>query len=207
MKKTNITPKKSKSQFTHLVHIFVSAEKRALMNDLCSAVKKKLSFMTEEKDAYKKEKLVTFGKRMWYDFKDEFYMTGDISEETLWKWQDGLGLFDEQYLHVPPCPEYQRLWLDVVESWYDIRWAIEVMKLVKQINLDNFDYIGQFITDFQKVKNEHEFCSAIYKWTDLTQWSPWKQALLLDCTIPQPANMKYEEEFNPEITDSDEILD
>ena len=35
---------------------------------------------------------------MWNDLQNEFYMTADISENSIWKWSDRFEMFDEVWI-------------------------------------------------------------------------------------------------------------
>ena len=205
--KTYTQKVKQFDHFKHLVKTFVSQEKRDALNGILSEVK--LQLMSYDKEDYKHAQLVKFGKNLWKELKSEFYRTADISDNTIWKNQDFLETFDEQgYLIVEDREGRIDAWVEKMEGWYDIMWPTSVLNLIKDFNLDcqPSEYANLFMDDFQQVKNQPQFCSAITKWTDLIFWSPWKLELLAG-KIEEPRGSHYEDEFNPETVDSDDILD
>lgn len=192
-----------KTRFSCLVRHYVSQEKRAALNILLKKFKEKYHSYDREKDAYKREKLRILSERLWNDLKDEFYNTADISTNTIWKWDDAIETFEENYMLAHET--VSRRWPEIVESWYDASWSIAVLDLIKEFNLDNqpTEYSSAFYSDFWNIKDEKDFVSKIYKWTDLIRWSPDKLSLL-ESKLPQPQSSHYDDEFNPELTDKEE---
>lgn len=196
MKKQNVVHKVS------LTKIFLDKETYDSVVSLMKGIKDK--YKTYPKEDLKKSRLKSFAENMWNSLKNEFFHSCKICPNTLWEWQDKFSAFDEYgYLLDEPSVELSD-WSAIIEGWYKREWAIEVMKLIKDFNLDNqdSDYVTVFKNDFMKVKNDQEFCSTLLKWSDLIYWSPWKLALY-DNTFQQPLNAHYDDEFNDDYDSMD----
>lgn len=199
--------KVTKRQIKPLTSLFLDKDKRKALAELLKAAKDK--YATYEKDDVKRLRLKRFSYDMYNSLQNEFYMTANICDNSIWKWQDKLSEFDTYgylYYDVGNIQELSE-WTILVKGWYNRNWAVEVLRLIKDFNLDSQEpeYVTVFMNDFKTAKNEQQFCSAILKWTDLIHWSPWKLSLY-DNTFPQPVSAHYEDDFNPEV-DSDSILD
>lgn len=135
--------------------------------------------------------------------KDEFYMTADICENTVWKWQDLISQFDKvgYLLEKYPDPEYTD-WTDFFRTCYIREWKVEILKLVKEWNLDNQEqtFVSLFQHDFMACKSKEQFYSAVLKWTDLIHWSPWRLEFFR-YSIPQPLNNHWDDDYNDDIQD------
>ena len=162
---------------------------------------------SEYEYAFKQYKLHEFAVGMWNDMENEFYMTADICWNTIWKYQDALQQFDRMGYLLVGTPEKLSDWSVKIKENYHREWTVELLKLIKDFNLDNQpeDYVNSFMNDFKSVHDRSSFCSALYKWTELIRWAPEKLALL-DGTYVQPISVHYEDDYNPDV-DSDAILD
>ena len=147
-----------------------------------------------------KFRLKDLANDMWDSLQNEFYMTANICDNTVWHWQDEVEKFDEYGYLIERKPCGLTDWSKLVTSWYRKEWALGVLKLIKDFNLDNQnpDYVVAFQNDFKKVKNESEYCSALLKWNDLIYWSPWKLSLY-DNTFQQPLSSKWDDDFNSDV--------
>ena len=200
-----IMKKTIEKQKKPLTSLFLDKDKRTTLCELLKTFKEK--YKTYSDDDVKKLRLKNLAVDMWNSLQDEFFHTADITDNSIWKWQDKLEVFDEYgYLYDVQSTELSD-WAELVKGWYNRNWAVEVLKLIKDFNLDNQspEYVRVFKSDFKSVKNEQQFVSAVYKWSDLIYWSPWKLSLL-DNTFQQPRNVHYEDDFNPDV-DSDAYLD
>lgn len=184
-----------------LTSLFVNKDVRSALNSLIKSIKEK--YNTYPADSVKRSRLKTFSVEMWNSLQDEFYHTADICINSVWSWQDKFSVFDEYgYLQFDFEPSELSDWASFVKGLYHREWAVEILKLIQEFNLDNREpvYVKAFKDDFKSVKNEEQFCSVVLKWTDLIRWSPWKLALL-DQSFEQPRNVHYEDDFNPEVED------
>ena len=182
----------------NLTSLFLAKDKR---QQLCTLLKDvKTLYKSYDKEDVKHSRLKTFAEDMWNSLQNEFFHTCDISDNSIWKWQDDLKVFDEYGYLLERKPEELSDWSKLIKGWYHKEWAIEVLKLIQDFNLDNREpaYTSVFKDDFLRVKNQEQFVSAIYKWTDLIYWSPWKLALL-ESKIPQPRSVHYEDDYNPDV--------
>lgn len=155
----------------------------------------------------KKARLKVLATDMWNSLQNEFYMTANICPNTVWEWQDRIASFDEYgYLLVDGVSCELSEWTILVKGWYKKEWGYEVLKLIKDFNLDNqpTDYVTVFMNDFKKARNDVEFSSVLLKWNDLIYWSPWKLSLY-DNTFQKPLPVHYDEDFEPEV-DSVDLL-
>lgn len=199
-------------EFTEVVHqkpitsLFLDKEKRKSILDLQKSIKDK--YRTYPEGDVKRLRLKNLAIDMWNSIQNEFYMTANICDNTVWHWQDAIADFDEFGYLYDREPTELTDWTKLLSGWYHREWAIEVLKFVKDFNLDNqsSEYVTAFQNDFKKVKDEKQLCSVLLKWNDLVYWSPWKLSLL-DNTFQQPINMHYEDEFNPDVEESDDMLD
>ena len=176
----------------NLTSLFLEKDKRTALCELLKSIKAQYKVYTDatkddpdnglvcSNEMYKKCQLKRFSEDMWNSLQNEFYHTADISWNSIWRYQDDFAKFDEQGYLLGIIPEELTDWSKLVKGWYHKEWAIEVMKLIQDFNLDNREpaYTSVFKDDFLRVKNQEQFVSAIYKWTDLIYWSPWKLALL-----------------------------
>lgn len=180
-------------------------EKKTI-KELAELMKKvKDLYKSYSEDDVKKSRLKDLANDMWNSLQNEFYMTANICDNTVWYWQDEVEKFDEYGYLIERKPCELSAWSQLVQSWYHKEWAIEVMKLIKDFNLDNQnpDYVAVFQGDFKKVKDEQEFCSVLMKWNDLIYWAPWKLSLY-DNTFQQPLNSHWDSEFNLDYDSIDE---
>lgn len=188
-----------------LTSLFLEKDKREA---LCKLLKEcKALYKSYDKEDVKRLKLHDFSVGMWNDLQNEFYMTADICWNTIWKYQDALQQFDRMGYLLVGTPEKLTAWSVKIKENYHREWAVELLKLIKDFNLDNQpeDYVNSFMNDFKSVHDRSSFCSALYKWTELIRWAPEKLALL-DGTYVQPISVHYEDDYNPDV-DSDAILD
>lgn len=186
-----------------LTTLFLEKDKRSEIGNLLKKTKELYLFY--DKDSVKRCNLRLLSLDMWNSMQNEFYMTADISDNTVWKWQDAIESYDETgYLLVNNQPEELSSWSKLLISFFHRDWAIEVLKLIKDFNLDNQpgDYVTAFQNDFKRVKDKASFCGVLLKWTDMIKWSPWKLSLL-DNTFQQPINEHYDCEFNAECDESE----
>lgn len=171
------------------------------IKELAELLKKvKDLYKSYSEDDVKKFRLKDLANDMWDSLQNEFYMTANICDNTLWYWQDEVEKFDEYGYLIERKPCGLTDWSKLVTSWYRKEWALGVLKLIKDFNLDNQnpDYVVAFQNDFKKVKNESEYCSALLKWNDLIYWSPWKLSLY-DNTFQQPLSSKWDDDFNSDV--------
>lgn len=186
-----------------LTTLFLEKDKRSEIGNLLKRTKE--LYLSYDKDSAKRYRLRLLSLDMWNSMQNEFYATADISDNTVWKWQDAIESYDETgYLLVNNQPEELSSWSKLLISWVHREWSIEVLKLIKDFNLDNQpgDYVTAFQNDFKRVKDKASFCGALLKWTDMIMWSPWKLSLL-DNTYQQPLNEHYDCEFNAEYEESE----
>lgn len=186
-----------------LTKLFLEKDKIHEIGKLMKTVKDLYKSYAE--DDVKRFRLKDLANDMWNSLQNEFYMTANICDNTVWHWQDEVEKFDEYGYLIERKPCELEPWSRLVQSWYHKEWAIEVMKLIKDFNLDNQnpDYVAVFQGDFKKVKDEQEFCSVLMKWNDLIYWSPWKLSLY-DNTFQQPLNSHWDSEFNLDYDSIDE---
>lgn len=185
-KNTRTTPKKSVTRF------FLTKEK-------CESVKTlQQSFKEVYKESHNRPLLKDLANDMWNSIQNEFYMTANISDNSIWSWTDKVAAFEESgYLLVPANREELTEWTMLLKGFYNQEWTYEVLKLLKDFSLDcqPHDYVVAFQNDFTKVKTQADFCAALLKWNDLIYWNPDKLHLL-DNTFQQPLNSHYDDEFN-----------
>lgn len=171
------------------------------INDLAELMKKvKDLYKSYNEENFKRPCLKDLANDMWYSLQNEFYMTANICQNTVWHWQDKVDKFDEcgYLIEGEHCGLTD--WSKLIAGWYRKEWAVGVLKLIRDFNLDNQepDYVVAFQNDFKKVKNESEYCSALLKWNDLIYWSPWKLSLY-DNTFQQPLSSKWDDDFNSDV--------
>lgn len=184
-----------------LTSLFVDKGVRESLNELMKSIK--AAYKSYPETSVKKSRLKDFSIDMWNQLQDEFYYTANITLNSVWSWQDRFEVFDEYgYLQVPEYPAELSEWSKYVSTLYRREWAVEILKLIQDFNLDNQepDYVKVFMADFKACKNEEQFCSTVLKWTDLIHWSPWKLSLLSNSFV-QPRNVHYEDDFNPDVED------
>lgn len=186
---------------------FLSSEKRSTISSLLKDVKTAYK-NTKYTDPFAHHQVRLFSEHMWNSMQNEFYMTADICDNTIWHFQDEFHYFIENDIFTITFNAQPTEWTQLLNGWYNPLWVREVMKLVSNFNLDNQnpDYVAVFQNDFKKVKNEAEFCAAILKWTDLIYWHPEKLSLY-DYTFQQPLNSHYDDEFNDDVKDDEENFD
>lgn len=192
-------------KYKNVTSFFLSKEKRATISNLMKEIKCEYS---QNKDPDSRYMLKKFASHFWNSLQNEFYMTADICDNTIWSFQDEFHRWVEEKYFTSYHTEEPTEWTQLLQGWYNRVWAREVMKLVKDFNLDNQnpDYVAVFQNDFKKVKNEADFCAAILKWTDLIYWHPEKLSLY-DYTFQQPLNSHYDDEFNDDVKDDEENFD
>lgn len=181
-----------------MTSFFLEKDKVKSLATLLKAVKDLYS--TYPKESVKRARLKDFSVSMWNDLQNEFYMSADICDNTIWKWSDRLETFDEYGYLAEPEPCELTEWSQLLKGWFNQEWTFQVLALIKDFNLDNQNptYVTAFQNDFKKVKNQYEFCGALTKWNDLILWSPDK-ITMLDGTFIQPVNEHYENEFIGEV--------
>lgn len=155
---------------------------------------------------FKRVQLKRFAEYVWNELQNEFYMTADISWNSIWRYQDEFKDFDESGYLLGTIPTPLLDWVVLLKSWTNQEWAREVLNLIKDFNLDQQkpDYVTVFMNDFKAVRNKEMFCSAVLKWTDLIHWSPWKLSLY-DNTFQQPRSVHYEDDYNPDVDYDEEV--
>lgn len=188
-----------------LTSLFLSESKRSTLSTLMKSFREK--YASYDKEDIKRKRLKELATNMWNSLQDEFFHTADISDNSIWKWQDKLAAYEDYEYLYDVRPAELSDWSVLLKGWYHREWAVEVLKLVKDFNLDNEnpEYVLAFKNDFKSVKNEQQFISAIYKWSDLIYWSPWKLSLL-ENSFEQPRNVHYEDDFNPDVDDGDDLF-
>lgn len=181
-----------------LTSMFLEKEKRESVAKLLSDAKE--LYKSYEEDSAKKCRAYKVCISMWNSIQNEFYMTADVCDNTIWHWQDVLKDFDRSGYLFDGDPVQLTDWSKLLEGWYHRQWAVEVLKLIKDFNLDNQkpEYVTVFQNDFKSVKNERDLHSMLLKWYDLIFWSPWKLEML-ESSISQPRGAHYEDEFNPDL--------
>lgn len=183
-----------------LMSLFLEKERLSQVGLLVKSAKELVA--SYDKEDPKRSRAEAVLQRMCYSLKDEFYMTADVCENTVWKWQDIISQFDKVgYLLDIPDPEVTA-WMQFFEDCYIREWKVEILKLVKDWNLDNQEqtFVSLFQHDFMSAKNKEQFYSAVLKWTDLIHWSPWKLGFFR-YSIPQPLNMHWEDDYNEDVSD------
>lgn len=188
-----------------LTSLFLEKDKREALCSLLKSVKAK--YKSYDKEDVKRARLRDFSVGMWNSLQNEFYMSADVCWNSIWKFQDAFEQFDSCGYLLVGEPVKLDAWTEKLKNNYHRDWTIEVLKLIKDFNLDSQPecYVAAFMDDFMAVKNHQQFCGALLKWTDLIRWSPDKLSLL-DDTYMQPKSVHYEDEYNPDV-DSDYILD
>lgn len=198
MTKNTRKPQKSLTSF------FLTKEQCESVKTLQKSIKD--LYGTYDKEDAKRSLLKNLANDMWNALQNEFYMSANISENSIWSWTDKVAEFEESgYLLVPSEREELTEWTQLLQGWYNREWAHEVLKLLKEFNLDNqpTDYVVAFQNDFKKVKTQADFCAALLKWNDLIYWNPEKLHLL-DNTFQQPVNSHYDDEFNDDFGANEE---
>lgn len=200
-----------------LTSYFLEKDKREALCNLLKSIKdlyKVYKGMTKDEHKvdglicsnaqFKEVQLKRFAEYVWNELQNEFYMSADISWNSIWRFQDEFKDFDESGYLLGTIPTPLLDWTVLLKSWTNQEWAREVLNLIKDFNLDNQpgDYVTAFQNDFKRVKDKASFCSALLKWHDLIHWSPWKLSLL-DNTYQQPINEHYDCEFNAEYEESE----
>lgn len=183
-----------------LMSLFLEKERLSQVGLLVKSAKELVA--SYDKEDPKRSRAEAVLQRMCYSLKDEFYMTADVCENTVWKWQDILSQFDKVgYLLDIPDPEVTA-WTQFFEDCYIRDWKVEILKLVKDWNLDNQEqtFVSLFQHDFMACKTKEQFYSAVLKWTELIHWSPWKLEFYR-YSIPQPLNNHWDDDFNDDVTD------
>lgn len=183
-----------------LMSLFLDKERLSQVGLLVKSAKELVA--SYDKEDPKRCRAELLRDRMVISLKDEFFMTADICENTVWKWQDLISQFDKVgYLLEVPYAESSE-WGIFFENCYIREWKVEILKLVKDWNLDNQEqtFVSLFQHDFMACKSKEQFYSAILKWTDLIHWSPWKLEFYR-YSIPQPLNNHWDDDFNDDIQD------
>lgn len=183
-----------------LMSLFLEKERLSEVGLLVKSAKELVA--SYDKEDPKRSRAEAVLERMCYSLKDEFYMTADICENTVWKWQDIVSQFDKVgYLLDIPNPEVSD-WTQFFENCYIREWKVEILKLVKDWNLDNQEqtFVSLFQHDYMSCKTKEQFYSAVLKWTDLIHWSPWKLEFYR-YSIPQPLNNHWNDDFNDDVED------
>lgn len=188
-----------------LTSLFLEKDKREALCSLLKSVKAK--YKSYDKQDVKRARLRDFSVGMWNSLQNEFYMSADVCWNSIWKFQDAFEQLDSCGYLLVGEPVKLDAWTEKLKINYHRDWTIEVLKLIKDFNLDSQPecYVAAFMDDFMAVKNHQQFCGVLLKWTDLIRWSPYKLSLL-DDTYMQPKSVHYEDEYNPDV-DSDYILD
>lgn len=181
-----------------LTTLFLDKDKREQISGLLKSAKELLK--SYDKDSVKFARARRMALCMWNEVQNEFYMSTKICDNTVWKWQDCIAEFDRTgYLFDnEPCELTE--WTKFLTGLYIRQWAVEILNIVKDWNLDNQDpvYVKNFQHDFMRAKNKEEFYSALLKWTDLIYWSPWKMKFM-ENSVPQPLNMHWEDDYNEDL--------
>lgn len=183
-----------------LMSLFLDKERLSEVGLLLKSAKELVA--SYDKEDPKRPRAESMLKYMCYELKDEFYMTANVCENTIWKWQDVISMFDKVgCLLVNPDPVITE-WSQFFENCYIREWKVEILKLVKEWNLDNQEqvFVNLFQHDFMSCRTKEQFYSAILKWTDLIHWSPWKLEFYR-YSVPQPLNMHWEDDYNEDIGD------
>lgn len=181
-----------------LTSLFLEKERISDVNDLLKSVKELVK--SYEKGSVKRDRAIKMGLSMWNELQNEFYMSTNICDNTIWKWQDYIESFDRTGYLFDRGEICLDAWATFMKGLYIRQWAVEILNLVKDWNLDNQDplYVLNFQHDFMRAKNKEEFYSALLKWTDLIYWSPWKMKFM-DNSLPQPLNMHWEDDYNEDL--------
>lgn len=191
-----------------ITSLFLDREKVQALKSLFEAIAGLFRCYMDEGNTSKYNALRRFSESMKNSMQNEFYMTANICDNTVWHWTDKFKLFDEQtYLFY--C-EGNRVKLSAWSMFLitsERERAREILELVKEWNLDDQpeEYVKPFQEDFMACKSEQQFCNTLLKWSDLIRWNPEKLSLY-DGSIPQPRPSHYDDEFNPEY-DSDAFMD
>lgn len=186
-----------------LTSFFLESDKLHQLKVLMKEIK--LQYRLYEKEDIRRYRLRNLSLDMWNSLQNEFYMTANICQNTIWQWQDKFDRYHESGYFLEdkePCELTD--WSMFLKSWTDQEWTRQVLNLVKDFNLDNQkpEYVVMFQNDFKSVRNREQFCSVVTKWMDLIYWSPWKLSLYDNC-IPQPKSAHYDDDFNPEYEEAD----
>lgn len=189
--------------------LFLSEEKRKAIAGIYQNVRN--TYRTyRECDEYRAGALRKTAWDMHNSLQNEFYMSADICDNTVWHWNDVLDTYDTcGYMLAPKKPTELSGWSQLLMGWYNRQWAVEVLRLIRDFNLDNQnpDHVSVFQSDFARVKSDKELHSCLLKWNDLIFWSPWKLSFY-DDAAPQLASLHYEDEVNPDYVsdfDSEEV--
>lgn len=190
--------RKQSSAYKHqiLLRKYITKEKYKSILTIQGEIRTKYKVM----ESAKRSRLLNLSLTMWNSILNEFYMTADITDNTIWRWQDELSRFEEYgYLYTDKVTEELTTWtLDIVVWIHNHFERMDsLLSLLKDFNLDNqpSSLTEHFQKDFMEVDDDQKFCSALLKWTDLVYWHPEKQSLY-DYTIPAPSNSHYEDDFN-----------
>jgi len=194
-------------EITEVVHykpltsLFLDKDKITAVGNLLKDVKALVKSYDKEDCKFGRARRMAVD--MWNSLQNEFYMSANICDNTVWKWQDAVKDFDKTgYLFDrEPCELTE--WTKYLTGLYIRDWAFEILNLIKDFNLDNQEpaYVSNFQHDFMSVKNKEQFYSTVLKWTDLVYWSPWKLEFLKN-SVPQPLNMHWDDDFNEDVFDS-----
>lgn len=182
-----------------LTSLFLDKDKKESVAKLLQRAKDLYKSYPEEFQG-KKCRLYNKCLSMWNSIQNEFYMTANVCDNTVWKWEDFLDSFDRVGYLIDEEPEQLSDWSKLLSGWYHRDWAVQVLKIIKDFNLDNQkpEIVTVFQNDFKSVRNEKELNSMLLKWYDLVFWSPWKMEML-ENTFPQPKNAHWDDEFNSDV--------
>ena len=93
-------------------------EKKTI-KELAELLKKvKDLYKSYSEDDVKKFRLKDLANDMWDSLQNEFYMTANICDNTLWYWQDEVEKFDEYGYLIERKPCGLTDWSKLVTSWY-----------------------------------------------------------------------------------------
>ena len=76
-----------------LTKLFLEKDKIHELSELLKSVKE--LYKSYDKDDVKKFRLKDLASDMWNSLQNEFYMTANICDNTVWYWQDEVEKFDE----------------------------------------------------------------------------------------------------------------
>lgn len=186
----------NKDPMKRLAFRFLPKQKRVAFFVLLKNIK--TCYASMPKNDSRREFVKNFSISLWNSLEDEFFMTADISDNTLWRWQDLWNkFFVDGYFSFTKVTCEPSSWTQLLKGWYNRVWVYEVLKLIKDFNLDNQPscYATAFQGDFKKVKSSADFFGSLLKWNDLIYWHPEKLSLL-DYSVPMPQQSHFEDEFN-----------
>lgn len=183
-----------------ITSLFLSQDLRKELNGLIADAKKVYASITDE---FKKKMFRNMCEHVWAQMQNEFYHTANISKEQLFAFQDLIVDFDDWYLTFNREPAQLDDWSKLLKEWTCRTWAVEVLKLIRDFNLDSQprDYVLAFQSDFMKVQSNKQFCATLLKWNDFIYWNPEKLSLL-DSTFCQPVSVHFEGDENPDVGES-----